>query len=70
MKKVKDLLRSGKLTVFEVLQQVSLEELGEAVAFLKKHRPRSEVCRAVHACPLQCNMQAAEQGSGQSVSYA
>ena len=49
MKKVKDLLRSGKLTVFEVLQQVSLEELDEAVAFLKKHRPGSEVCRALEA---------------------
>jgi hypothetical protein len=49
MKKVKDLLRSGKLTVFEILQQVSLEELDEAVAFLKKHRPQSEVCRALEA---------------------
>lgn len=49
MKKVKDLLRSGKLTVFEVLQQVSLEELGEAVTFLKRHRPKSEVCRALEA---------------------
>jgi len=49
MKKVKDLLRSGKSTVFEVLQQISLEELGEAVAFLKKHRPKDEVCRALEA---------------------
>ena len=49
MKKVKDLLRSGKLTVFEVLQQISLEELDEAVAFLKKHRPKSGVCRALEA---------------------
>lgn len=49
MKKVRDLLRSGKPTVFEVLQQISLEELDEAVAFLRKHRPQSEVCRALEA---------------------
>jgi hypothetical protein len=49
MKKVKHLLRSGKATVFEMLQHVTLEELDEAVAFLKKHRPQSEVCRALQA---------------------
>jgi hypothetical protein len=50
MKKVRDLLRrSGKLTAFEVLQQISLEELDEAVAFLKKRRPKSEVCHALKA---------------------
>lgn len=49
MKKVKDLLRSGKLTIFEVLQRLSLEELDEAVTFLKKHHPQSRVCRALEA---------------------
>lgn len=49
MKTVRDLLRSGKRTIFEVLQQVSLEELDEAVTFLKKKYPKSQVCRALEA---------------------
>ncbi len=47
MKKVEDLLRSGKATMFEILQGVALEELDEAVTTLRRHKPVDEVCDAL-----------------------
>jgi hypothetical protein len=47
MRKVEDLLRDGKATTFEILQQVGLEELDEALAVLRRHKPADEVCGAL-----------------------
>jgi hypothetical protein len=47
MKKVEDLLRGGKATTVEILQQVALHELDEAVTVLKRHKPAEEVCSAL-----------------------
>jgi len=47
MRKIEDLLQGGKATTFEILQQVALEDLDEAVAVLKRHKPADEVCNAL-----------------------
>ena len=56
MRKVEDLVRDGKSTAFEILQQIPLAELDEAVAVLKQHKPADEVCQAlvslIAAAPL------------------
>jgi len=49
MRKIEDLLQGGKATTFEILQQVALEDLDEAVAVLKRHKPADEVCNALKA---------------------
>ncbi|HKC43266.1 MAG TPA: hypothetical protein VKC64_05525 [Burkholderiales bacterium] len=57
MKKVEDLLRGGKSTALEVLQQLALDELDEGVAALKRHKHTDEVCSAlmtlIAAAPLE-----------------
>jgi hypothetical protein len=47
LKKVEDLLRGGKATTLEILQQVALDELDEAVTVLRRHKPADEVCSAL-----------------------
>jgi hypothetical protein len=47
MKKVEDLVRDGKSTSFEILRQVPLDELDEAVVVLKRHKPADEVCQGL-----------------------
>jgi hypothetical protein len=47
VKKVDDLLRGGKSTALEVLEQLALDELDEGVAALKRHKQADEVCRAL-----------------------
>jgi hypothetical protein len=47
MRKIEDLLQGGKATTFEMLQQMALEDLDEAVAVLKRHKPADEVCSAL-----------------------
>jgi hypothetical protein len=49
MKKPDDLLVAGKATALEVLERVALEELDEAVAALRRHRPADEVCGALRS---------------------
>jgi hypothetical protein len=49
MKKVDELLVAGKATALEILEQVALEELDEAVAALRRHRPADEVCGALRS---------------------
>jgi hypothetical protein len=47
MIQIKQLLGDPQRPLFEALQQVPLEQLDEAVAFLKAHRPAAEVCAAL-----------------------
>jgi hypothetical protein len=47
MTKIKKLLDDPQRTLFEILQQVSQEELDEAIGLLKQHRPEREVCAAL-----------------------
>lgn len=47
MTKIKTLLSDPRCTLLEILQQVPREELDEAVALLKQHRPADEVCAAL-----------------------
>lgn len=47
MIQIKNLLSDPQRTLFEILQQIPPEQLDEAVAFLKQHRPASEVCAAL-----------------------
>ena len=47
MRKIEDLLQGGKATTFEIFQQVALEDLDEAVAVLKRHKPADEVRNAL-----------------------
>jgi hypothetical protein len=47
MIQIKTLLRDPQRTLFEILQQVPPDQLDEAVAFLKQHRPAREVCAAL-----------------------
>jgi len=49
MSQIKNLLRDPKRPVLEILQHVPLEQLDEAVAFLKRHKPVGEVCGALMA---------------------
>ena len=45
MIKIKKMLRDPQRTVVEILQQVPLEQLDEAVGLIKRHKPVAEVCR-------------------------
>ena len=47
MIQIKTLLHDPKRSLFEILQQVPPDQLDEAVAFLKQHRPAREVCAAL-----------------------
>jgi ribosomal 50S subunit-associated protein YjgA (DUF615 family) len=47
MTQIKKLLGDPQRPLFEALQQIPLEHLDEAVAFLKRHRPAREVCAAL-----------------------
>jgi hypothetical protein len=47
MARIDDLLRDDKLTVLQILERLPIEDLGDAVEVLKRHRPPDEVCRAL-----------------------
>jgi hypothetical protein len=47
MIEINKLLRDPQRTVIEILQQVPLEQLDEAVGLIKRHRPVAEVCRGL-----------------------
>ena len=47
MIQIKNLLSDPQRTLFEILQQIPPEQLDEALALLKQHRPASEVCAAL-----------------------
>ena len=41
------MIRAGKLSTADVLQQTPIDQLEEAVAFLKRHRPAKDICQAL-----------------------
>ena len=41
------MVRAGKLSTADVLQQTPVDRLEEAVVLLKRHRPGKEICQAL-----------------------
>ena len=43
------MIRAGKLSTAEVLQQTPVDRLEEAVALLRRYRPAKDICQALTA---------------------
>ncbi|HTO48208.1 MAG TPA: hypothetical protein VML91_11260 [Burkholderiales bacterium] len=41
------MVRAGKLSAADVLQQTPVDRLEEAMALLKRHRPAKDICQAL-----------------------
>jgi hypothetical protein len=41
------MVRDGKITVYEVVQQASLERLDAVLTMLKRHQPVTDICTAL-----------------------
>jgi len=41
------MVRDGKITVYEVVQQASLDRLDQVLTMLKRHQPAADICTAL-----------------------